>query len=121
MTFPSGKLGAALAFLAVAFGAFGTHYLQDFLTVERLGTFETAVRYQMFHALGLLVLAALPKKAQRAKWFLFGGSFVFSGSLYLLVLSNTSWLGAIAPIGGILQLLGWAVLFLNLGPDEMKS
>lgn len=108
------KLGALLAFLGVALGAFGAHALREIVTPERLGTFETAVRYQMFHALGLLALGALPKKAQRATWPLFLGSLLFSGSLYLLVATNLSWLGAVAPVGGVLQLVGWALLFFGL-------
>ena len=108
------RLGALLAFLGVALGAFGTHALRDLVTPERLGTFETAVRYQMFHALGLLALGALPPKAWRAMWPLFLGSLLFSGSLYLLVATNLSWLGAVAPVGGALQLVGWGVLFFSL-------
>lgn len=109
------RLGALLAFLGVALGAFGAHALGDTLTPARLETYETAVRYQMFHALGLLALGALPERAQRAAPWLFIGSLVFSGSLYVLVFSGASLLGAVAPIGGVLQLIGWAVLFFNLG------
>ncbi len=109
------QLGAALAFIGVGLGAFGAHILEDVLTPERLGTFQTAVRYQMYHALGLLVIGALPVRAYRAALLLFAGSVVFSGSLYLLVATNISWLGAVAPIGGVLQLAGWALLFVTLG------
>ncbi len=108
------KLGALLAFLGVALGAFGAHALRDLVTPERLVTFETAVRYQMFHALGLLALGALPPRTHRAAWPLFLGSVLFSGSLYLLVALNLSWLGAVAPVGGALQLVGWGVLFFSL-------
>lgn len=108
------QLGAALAFLAVGLGAFGTHMLADVLTPERLGTFETAVRYQMYHALALVVIGALPKATHLAGFVLFAGTLVFSGSLYILVATNTSWLGAIAPIGGALLLAGWALLFWRL-------
>lgn len=112
--FNPAQLGAALAFIGVGLGAFGAHILEDALSPERLDTFQTAVRYQMYHALGLLVIGALPVRAQRAAIFLFAGSVVFSGSLYLLVATDLSWLGAVAPIGGVLQLIGWALLFVRL-------
>ncbi len=108
------QLGALLAFLGVALGAFGAHALDGVLTPERLETYQTAVRYQMFHALGLLALGALPQRAQRAAPWLFVGSIIFSGSLYALVWSGVSILGAVAPIGGVLQLVGWAILFFSL-------
>ena len=108
------RLGALLAFLGVGLGAFGTHTLSDVLTSERLETFETAVRYQMFHALGLLALGALPNQTQRAAWLLFAGTVVFSGSLYLLIATDISWLGAVTPVGGFLQLAGWGLLFFSL-------
>lgn len=107
------KLGAILGFLSVFLGAFGTHVLADMITPERLGTFETAVRYQMYHALALLIIGALPFKANRAVLLLFSGTVVFSGSLYLLVATNISILGAVAPIGGLLLLSGWVTLFLS--------
>lgn len=102
--------GALLAAAAVALGAFGAHGLTEVLTVERLATFETAVRYQMFHALGLLAVAALGHGALRAAPWLLAGSLVFSGSLYLLVFSGAGWWGAVAPLGGLLQIAGWLVL-----------
>ena len=113
------RLGALLAFFGVALGAFGAHGLSGTLSPDRLATFETAVRYQLFHGLGLLALGALPLRAQRAAPWLFVGSLVFSGSLYVLVLTDTPVLGAVAPVGGVLQLVGWAVLFFSLGrPDS---
>lgn len=115
------KLGAGLAFLAVGLGAFGTHSLEGTLSPERLETFGTAVRYQIYHALGLLVLGALPQRAHRAAWPLFLGVLTFSGSLYLLVLTDTPWLGAVAPIGGALMLLGWAVLFFSLSSEVQDT
>lgn len=107
------QLGALLAFLGVALGAFGAHALGGVLTPDRLETYQTAVRYQMFHALGLLALGALPVRTWRAAPWLFIGSIVFSGSLYALVWSGMSILGAVAPIGGVLQLVGWAILFFS--------
>jgi len=108
------QFGALLAFLGVALGAFGAHAFSDILSPGQLETYQTAVRYQMFHALGLLALGALPPRAQRAAPWLFWGSVIFSGSLYALVFSGVSLLGAVAPIGGVLQLIGWALLFFGL-------
>ncbi len=108
------QLGAVLAFLGVALGAFGAHAFAEILSPDRLETYQTAVRYQMFHALGLLALGALPPGAQRAAPWLFWGSVVFSGSLYALVFSGVSLLGVVAPVGGVLQLVGWALLFFGL-------
>ena len=108
-------LGALLAFVAVGLGAFGSHALRETLSPERLATFETGVRYQMYHGLGLLALGALPRRTWRAAPLLFGGSLLFSGSLYLLVATNEGWWGAVAPLGGLLQLAGWAFLaYLSL-------
>lgn len=107
------RAGALLGLLGVALGAFGAHVLTDIVTPQRLATFETAVRYQMYHALALLVLAALPKETHRAALFFIVGTLIFSGSLYLLVLTDTGWFGAITPIGGVLQLVGWGVLVFS--------
>lgn len=113
-----GAVGAALAGVGVALGAFGAHGLEGVVSEARLATFETAVRYGLFHALGLLAVAALGGRALRAAPWLLAGSLVFSGSLYLLVLTDASWLGAVAPIGGALQIGGWAYLaWLLLRPD----
>lgn len=108
------KIGALLALLGVALGAFGAHLLGDMLPAARLETFETAVRYQMYHALGLVALGALPQRSWRAAPFLLWGSVVFSGSLYLLIATGIGWFGAITPIGGVLQIIGWALLFFSL-------
>ena len=108
------QLGALLAFLGVALGAFGTHSLAGVLEPERLATFQTGIRYQMYHALGLLAVGALPLRTHRPALLLFVGSVIFSGSLYILALSGVSWLGAVAPVGGALQLAGWAWLFFAL-------
>lgn len=115
LRFNAAQLGALLAFLGVALGAFGAHALGDTLSPDRLETYQTAVRYQMFHALALLALGSLPQRTQRAAPWLFFGSLVFSGSLYALVFSGVSILGAVAPVGGVFQLVGWAILFFSLG------
>jgi uncharacterized membrane protein YgdD (TMEM256/DUF423 family) len=112
------RWGALLGGLAVALGAFGTHVLEGAIRPERLETFEIAVRYGMYHALALLALAALPQRTRRAAPFFLFGSVIFSGSLYLLVLTDAGWFGAITPIGGTLQLIGWGVLFFSAMSKE---
>jgi uncharacterized membrane protein YgdD (TMEM256/DUF423 family) len=107
--------GALLGALAVAAGAFGAHALKDRLSPDLASTYELAVRYQMYHALALLavgvVLARFPGWAvQVAGWLFLAGTLIFSGTLYLLVLTGTRWLGAITPIGGTALLLGWLAL-----------
>ena len=108
-----GQTGAILALLAVAFGAFGAHALKEIVTPERLQTFETGVRYQMYHALALLIMSVLPLKHFRSAWFLLIGTIIFSGSLYLLVLLDIGIFGAITPIGGVLQIIGWIILLFS--------
>jgi len=107
-------LGAILGGLAVALGAFGAHGLRARLGPELLAVFETGVRYQMFHALALLALAlAIVRWPQRrlaaAAWLLVAGTVVFSGGLNLLALTGARWLGAVAPVGGIVLIAGWTV------------
>jgi uncharacterized membrane protein YgdD (TMEM256/DUF423 family) len=113
LTLHPGKVGAVLALLAVAFGAFGAHALREVVTPERLQTFETGVRYQMYHALALLVMSVLPLKNDRSAWLILIGTIIFSGSLYILVLSDIGIFGAITPIGGVLQLVGWVLLVFS--------
>jgi uncharacterized membrane protein YgdD (TMEM256/DUF423 family) len=103
-------VGSVLGFLGVAAGAFGAHALRGSLSADRLEIFETAVRYQLIHALALLMAGSLG--ASRAGWAFFLGIVVFSGSLYLLVLMDRRWLGAVTPIGGVLFLAGWVLLAL---------
>ena len=108
-------LGALLAGLAVAAGAFGAHGLRDRLAPDMLAVFETAVRYQMYHALALLAVAWAAARwpgssTALAGWLFVAGIVVFSGSLYVLALSGVRWLGAITPLGGLCFLAGWAIL-----------
>ena len=108
-------LGSVLAGLAVAFGAFGAHALRSTLSVSDLATFEVGVRYQMYHALALLAVAWASTRwdaptVSAAGWAFTVGIVVFSGSLYVLVLTGQRWLGAVTPIGGVLLLAGWALL-----------
>lgn len=95
----------------VALGAFGAHGLRNMLSVDALGWWQTAVTYQMWHALALLALAALPVARPRAAALLFGcGILVFSGSLYAMALTGVRALGAVTPVGGTLLIAGWLVL-----------
>ena len=107
--------GCLIAGLGVAAGAFGAHALKQRLSAEFLQVFETGVRYQMYHAFGLLVVAVAmdrwPSNAiQIAGWLFLAGIVLFSGSLYVLCLSGIRALGAITPIGGLCFLAGWAFL-----------
>lgn len=108
-------IGAILAGLSVAIGAFGAHGLRDLLTANgRSETFETAVKYQFYHALGLLILGILAMQKPQiwfdySAWALLIGTLIFSGSLYILCLTGIKWLGAITPIGGILMIAGWGM------------
>ena len=107
-------LGAAMAFLAVAFGAFGAHALKDkFKEQKYADNWETACRYFMYHALGLILIGILSNvlggsgALTAATWCMFAGSVIFSGSLWILSLTGIRKLGAITPIGGVLQLAAW--------------
>ena len=109
-----------MAALAVALGAFGAHALRGRLSPDRLETFETGVRYHMFHALALLAVAfaslRLPASplAVASGWLFVAGIILFSGSLYLLVAARLRWLGAVTPLGGVAFILGWLCLALSV-------
>jgi uncharacterized membrane protein YgdD (TMEM256/DUF423 family) len=111
-------IGAVLGFLGVALGAFGAHVLKSRLSPEMLAVFETGIRYHMYHAFAILIVAAAighlgsARLLSLAGWFFFGGVLLFSGSLYALALSGVGILGAITPIGGLLFLAGWGCLAL---------
>ena len=103
--------GAKLALLAVALGAFGAHALRTRLSPEDLAIFETGVRYQMYHALALFAVAWAASRwpgtaVNAAGWMFIVGVLIFSGSLYALALTDTRWLGAITPVGGVALILG---------------
>lgn len=113
------RIAALVGFLAVALGAFGAHGLKDLLARNgTLATYETAVLYHLVHAVVLLALAyRAPFRKGPFFAFLFG-ILVFSGTLYLLAVTNTRWLGAITPIGGVGFLVGWAWLVLAPHPKQ---
>lgn len=108
-------IGALLGFLGVGAGAFGAHALRARLAPADLEIFETAARYQMYHALALIAAAWVVERwpgsaATASGWLFLTGTLVFSGSLYVLVLTGTRWLGAVTPLGGGALLAGWLAL-----------
>jgi uncharacterized membrane protein YgdD (TMEM256/DUF423 family) len=109
------SLGALSGALSVAAGAFGAHALKARLAPDLLAVFETAARYQMFHALALLAAAWAAgryanRRARGAGLCFALGTLVFCGSLYLLALAGMRWLGAVTPLGGVLFIAGWLLL-----------
>lgn len=104
-----------LLMLGVGTGAFGAHGLRAHVTPDMLAIWQTAVMYQLVHALGLLAIAALrpllaARLASMAAGFLLVGIGIFSGSLYALVLTGIRGIGAITPIGGVFFMIGWLLL-----------
>lgn len=112
--------GAVNAAIAVAFGAFGAHALKEKLTEHYLAIWETAVQYQMFHALALLAVGILMSPSlfgpvtqlSWAGYLILAGIIIFSGSLYVLSLTGIGILGAITPIGGVAFIAGWIMLIV---------
>ena len=109
-------LASLSGMLAVAFGAFGAHGLKNRLDDYLMGVFETAVQYHFYHSLALLAVGVIalsqPQTAmlKSAGWLFVIGIAVFSGSLYILALTGTKWLGAVTPLGGLAFIAGWACL-----------
>ena len=111
-------LGSASALVAVGAGAFGAHGLRARLAPDLLAVFETAARYQMYHAFALMAVAWAATRwpgpwPARAGWLFLVGTLLFSGSLYALALTGVRWLGAITPLGGAAFLAGWVCLLLG--------
>ncbi|MDM9381524.1 DUF423 domain-containing protein [Chlorogloeopsis sp. ULAP01] len=113
------SLAAMLGGLSVAAGAFASHALRERISERSLLIFETGARYQMYHALALLVVALLlsridspPPSLIASGWLFIIGIAIFSGSLYALSLTDVKYLGAITPIGGAAFLAGWCALAL---------
>ncbi|UCE84076.1 MAG: DUF423 domain-containing protein [Deltaproteobacteria bacterium] len=111
-------LGSISGGLAVVLGAFGAHALKVRIEPSLLATFEIGVRYQMYHALALTAVAtalarwSAIRMLATAGWSFTAGTALFSGSLYLLVLTGERWLGAITPLGGLAFIVGWFFLAL---------
>lgn len=118
--------GASFMALAVGFGAFGAHIAQDMLSPDRFDVFKTAVEYHFYHAIGLLILGLISQRTESSKWIqwsgycMIAGILIFSGSLYILTLTDTSWLGAVTPFGGVAFISGWFFLVLGIlkQPDK---
>lgn len=110
-------LGCIFALTAVAAGAFGAHALGERLPQSLLAIFQTGVRYQMYHAVALLLISRAAvvwpgRWASAAGWMFVAGILLFSGSLYVLAITGIRWLGAVTPLGGVAFLAGWAALAL---------
>jgi uncharacterized membrane protein YgdD (TMEM256/DUF423 family) len=108
-----------LCALGVLLGAFGAHTLEHLVSADRLQTWETGVRFQFFHGIGLLALGGLMgrphrKLLRRAALILLLGVLLFSGSLYTLVLTGALWLGMVAPVGGVAMIGGWILAAFSL-------
>ncbi|MGO4547010.1 DUF423 domain-containing protein [Paenibacillus sp. 2TAB23] len=111
-------IGALNAAIAIALGAFGAHGLEQKLTEHYLEIFETGVRYHMYNALGLMLIALFAKQIAAGKLVLNGGRLIltgmiiFSGSLYILALTSFSKLGMVTPLGGVAILAGWTCVII---------
>ena len=108
-------LGSGFALIAVITGAFAAHTLKSKLSPDMFQVFEVAVRYQMYHALGLIAVAWAASQwssqlIAASGWLFVAGIVIFSGSLYILSLTGVRWLGAITPIGGLAFIIGWGCL-----------
>ena len=115
-------LGALTLLLGVALGAFAAHGLKSVLSPELLNIFKTAVDYQFIHGLGLIFCGLIYQQHQQkfiklSGWLLLAGIIIFSGSLYLLVITDIRWLGAITPLGGTAFILAWASLIVGMLKD----
>ncbi|MCM3773013.1 MULTISPECIES: DUF423 domain-containing protein [Priestia] len=109
-------IGAINAMLAVGLGAFGAHGLEGKISAKYLEVWKTGVQYQMFHAMGLFVIAFLLSKFPQSSlltasgWIMFAGIVLFSGSLYVLSTSGIKVLGAITPLGGVAFIVAWILI-----------
>jgi len=112
-------IGAVLMAFGVGLGAFGAHALKQKLSVEMMAVYKTAVEYNFYHALGLILIGILyqlyPSKMVMASgWVVFLGVILFSGSLYFLSITGIKWIGAITPIGGVAFIAGWVLLVIGI-------
>ena len=112
-------VGSVFAALSVLFGAFGAHILKSRLSAEDLTIFETAVRYQIYHELGIMIMGVasfyIPHNLiSLPSYFMIIGTIIFSGTLYLIVFTNLRWIGAFTPIGGLCLILGWLIFAYNI-------
>ncbi|MBQ0909170.1 DUF423 domain-containing protein [Flavobacterium sp. F-328] len=124
------KAGAVFGMIAIILGAFGAHALKKVLSVDQLATFETGVRYQMYHALFLLLVSQLDMLSQKASkaiyYLVLSGVVLFSGSIYLLATNSlTSFdfkiIGFVTPIGGLLLIIAWFVLLASIFDKKSQN
>lgn len=108
------RVAAVLGALGVAAGAFGAHGLEGRVTPERLETWNTGAHYHLVHAVVLLILATRPAPRPLPFALIAAGVAIFSGSLYLLVLLDQGWLGAVTPLGGLAFIAGWLSLIAGI-------
>lgn len=124
------QLGLAILFLAIALGAFGAHGIKNLVGPDQVASYNTGVRYQFYHGFAILITVWLAEKwistkvATRAVWCFLIGIILFSGSIYLLSLREVfgiehwKFLGPLTPIGGVLFLAAWAILFIGISSKE---
>lgn len=123
------KCGSLLMVTAIILGAFGAHGLKKIASPEALAWWETGATYHRTHGLGVMLIAALwprvsisrQKWLKRAIWCHLSGVFLFSGSLYIMTLTEMKWLGAITPFGGTLFILGWLSAFMAVVSKRSSS
>ena len=118
-----GTIGAVLGALGVAMGAFGAHALKDKVEPRMLDIWSTATQYQLWHALAIILVAFFASRqdvvstsTQVAGVAFTAGVVIFSGTLFALVLTGKTWLGAITPIGGTALIIGWVAFAVSLAP-----
>lgn len=123
-------LGAILIVVGIILGAFGAHALKEVLNSDQLASFETGVRYQMYHGLALLILGFNADKFQSSlkvvTIFILVGVVFFSGSIYLLALqsimdANLRFLGPVTPIGGLLLIISWGLLIVKIITNKSRQ
>ena len=113
--------------IGVGMGAFGAHGLKSMLTPEMLMVYKTAVTYQMWHALGMVLIAIVARQSPKSRllswagWMMFAGIILFSGSLYALAISNVKWLGMITPFGGVAFLIAWLLVCIYACINDKSS
>ncbi|KAB2817903.1 DUF423 domain-containing protein [Phaeocystidibacter marisrubri] len=111
--------GSIMMVLAIVLGAMGAHALKAVLSIEELASYETAVKYQVYHALAFLILSNKKGFTKGVYAFMISGVILFSGSIYLLVLDRSmgmdfSSIGFTTPVGGVLLIIGWSLLVINI-------
>ena len=119
-------VGSLFAALAVAAGAFGAHMLKSIVDPPMLAVFETAARYQMYHALGMIAVGLAGQvfgspQVARAGWCFAAGILLFCGSLYGVSLLGIRWLGAMTPIGGLAFITGWSLLGWSIWREKRAT